>query len=78
MKAKRWVACNLETCPNCGGQVEMLTDMTDDEIDRGYYQDGDECRCLDNCEAILVISSDDDNTYIRCSDDEDAPAMWAL
>jgi hypothetical protein len=66
MKTSRWVDCNLEDCPNCGGQLRMFTNMTDEEIAKSYYQDGDSVQCEDGCSAEgLYMSVSDGEAFVN-------------
>ena len=42
---------NSLECPCCGGELQVLTTLTSEEIEKGLYKDGDSVVCLDrNCD----------------------------
>jgi len=41
MTTKRWVLVDFDECPECGDDVEILTDCEE----KGFFYDGDEARC---------------------------------
>ena len=58
---KKWRYLDIEDCPNCGNALEVLT-----SADEGYLTDGDEVRCVGQCDdkLIMYISADDDSCYV--------------
>jgi hypothetical protein len=60
---ERWVDCDME-CPACGGETEVLSSLSDKEIDDGLYCDSDKVECKDGCNSSLQITCDDNEVYI--------------
>lgn len=54
---KRWIIYKLDNalmCPCCGGDIEVFTDLDQEMIDKGMYQDGDSVRCIEfDCDSMF-------------------------
>lgn len=69
MSKKQWVDVDFEDCPECGNELECLTDG-DAVNGRQSFYDGDEVRCLGECGAILQISVDDGRAWVSWHEPE--------
>lgn len=72
MLGRRWIQydnCDDRrlTCPCCSGDLIVLTDLTNREINDCLYQDGDKVKCTEE-------SCDLENGYVSC-DGEEPPSI---
>lgn len=65
----RWVIYDTDNrldCDYCGNDIEVLTQLSQDDIDKPLYQDGDGVRCVDKrCGMIGSITADEDSCYVN-------------
>lgn len=68
----RWVIYpeNTLCCNNCDGVIRVKTTLTDQEVDKGLYQDGDEVECVEGCIGKMYISCDGDGEPAFVSDQD--------
>lgn len=75
---KEWKILAAESCPNCGDNLEVLSDSpesNDTEFEQ-YFTDGEEVRCCAECGFKSAISVDDGEAWVQdgnideLSDDE--------
>jgi len=71
MPNPRWVSYPPEkamSCPYCGGDVEVLTALSDEEIAEGQYMDDDPAQCTECCGIEdLRVWCDEDDCFFRGS-----------
>ena len=62
----RWVELpdGALCCNHCDGAIKVRTDLADEEIAKGLYQDGDEVVCLEGCEEPMQISADGEQAWV--------------
>jgi len=68
---KKWKIFEAESCPNCGDDLEVLSDSlesNDTEFEQ-YFTDGEEVRCC-GCSFKSTISVDDGEAWLQDVDDE--------
>ena len=56
---KTWKYFNLEQCPKCGNDLEVLTDQPE-----GYICDGDDIRCVE-CDFVSSVSAAADEIWVQ-------------
>ena len=64
---KKWKIFAAESCPNCGDNLEVLSDSpesNDTEFEQ-YFTDGEEVRCCAGCGFKSSISVDDGEAWVQ-------------
>jgi hypothetical protein len=64
---KKYKIFHAEDCPNCGDQIEVLSEFPeekDTEFEQ-WFMDGEYCRCVAECGFVSHISADGDNVYMQ-------------
>lgn len=64
---KEWKIFAAESCPNCGDNLEVLSEShesNDTEFEQ-YFTDGEEVRCSAECGFKSAISVDDGEAWIQ-------------
>lgn len=62
---KEWKIFAAESCPNCGDDLEVLSDKENDTEFEQFYADGEEVRCCAECGFKSSISVDDGEAWVQ-------------
>lgn len=64
---KEWKIFAAENCPNCGDNLEVLSESheTNDTEFEQFFLDGEEVRCCAECGYISTISVDDGEAWVK-------------
>ena len=59
MNEKHWVSSDMDSCPECGNDIEIYTAC---KVDNHFF-DGDDARCIDKCGPVGSFSAYEFTTH---------------
>lgn len=64
---KEWKIFNATCCPNCGDDIEVLSECLtkDDTATKQWFIDGEEVRCVSKCGFKTSISADEAGVWLQ-------------
>lgn len=67
MANKNWKIANWENCPNCGDEIEVLSECPEEEDTEfeQWFGDGEECRCAAKCGFVSCVSADENGAWMQ-------------